>query len=803
MNGKIVIIFFMALFCLSSIPYFSNTVSALSITYSFGFEGTAAGINITSGSPSDNIFTSKLKGSWITAYFSTSSAGVRSGTRSFIINYGSTIYGWFNASYSKSTYITNFSMYLLTGNNVQNFHFYFYNYTLGVGSPIIRIVVNSGSPLGVVYYNEVGSQVSIGNMYVVTYTKIGFDITDALGNVDYQVGSTVVGGVAKNPTAIIDGYRIDRIYIQVSGQTAMTAYIDDLNYTVSDSYVSGSGGSDCGIDLNDYSKIGIDNTPNGLNVAGYQLMKIYNVYTTGTLKAVSICVLPEQYEDDNNTNNYTCAILGYPEQSADCFYKDGFNYRLVWECNIDLGEEIPNQQNGYILYAQFFHRKLLDDFPYCYWLPCISSSSTTDLDNDGDVYFKYGNTDGVPQSTWLYDLGVSFYLTKESTLPDTDLPDSLGLHNWVSKNTTGYLYEIGQPEGIVCSYILGNSAYSYFLDVNLNGSLFKRYSNLDFPAGVIGFIPLENGRYDFKLYNYHYVYNVTAYVSGSLPSDFFLSTDPLFTQPYESYNIYYKYYHPQEYDGLIGIFENKEESSNFSEAHTTYGFPNNKSNTIPHDSVSLTNEYLTLFVDKSPFNPVYHTTHYINNPSVVGSWDLYLSRADLEISRGNPENLNVSIGGFHPFLASDIGIYIDGVKRYDVREQQVFAISFIPHDNFNKVYNISLVVRQNDGLTVLKTVFFTVHIKEDEGGGVTPTALLPAPFSYIAGAIVTLMFVIAPSVFIGKIGIENDMMKFVPVFSGMLGFILCCLVGFFPWYAIFGLVLILVLIITIMWQKNK
>lgn len=795
MKGKILIIFFVALFCLSSIPYLNNTVSALSITYSFGFEDTVAGNPITEGLPvgSDNIFTSDRVGAE-GVDFATSSSGSRSGSRCFYVD---TAEGYFNATYSTSNYLTNFSFYIYPIGGSGAGYLRFGNRTFGYTDPIIKLQFSSWE---LDYLNENNDVVKIGDIKASRYSYISFNIDNSNGDVSYTLDLNVTSGVARKPAYISSGYRIDMIWF---GYLAHAFKIDDLNYTLSDSYTSGGSGGECGYDLNDYSKIGVDNTPSSLTVSGYQMMKIYNVLTTGTLKGVSLCVAPEQYEDDSNVDNYTVKILGYDEQSADCFYNDGFNYRLFWSCDIDLGEEIPNQQNGYILYAQFFHRKLLSGFYNTYWLPCIGSSPTVDLDNDGDIYFKYGNTDGVPQSTYNYDLGVSFYLTKESTLPNIDTTDSLGLHNWISKNTTGYLYELGQPEGIVCSYILGDSAYTYKIEVYHNSTLFKTYNNLNFPAGINGFIPILTGIYTFKLYSFHYVYNVTAYVSGSLPSDFFLATEPLFTKPYEAYNIYYKFYHLQGYDGQIGIFNDNSLSNDLSEAYTTFGFPNNQSGTIPYDSTSLTNEYLTLFVDNSPFNAVYHTTHYINNPSIVGTWDLSLSRDTLQISRGNPENLNVSINGFHPFLATDTGIYIDGIKRYDLRETQVFSVYFTPHDSFSHRYNISLETRQDNGMVILKTVFLTVTI-EDGGEPVNPVVdLLPPPFSYIAGAIITLMFTIAPVVLIGKLGVENSIMQYIPIFTGLVGFILSCLVGFFPWYAIFGLVLILVLVIVVMWQRNK
>jgi hypothetical protein len=58
---------------------------------------------------------------------------------------------------------------------------------------------------------------------------------------------------------------------------------------------------------------------------------------------------------------------------------------------------------------------------------------------------------------------------------------------------------------------------------------------------------------------------------------------------------------------------------------------------------------------------------------------------------------------------------------------------------------------------------------------------------------------------LGKIGISgSESLKYVPIFSGTMGFILSCLIGFFPWYSIFALLFVLILIIVVLYlSKNK
>lgn len=80
---------------------------------------------------------------------------------------------------------------------------------------------------------------------------------------------------------------------------------------------------------------------------------------------------------------------------------------------------------------------------------------------------------------------------------------------------------------------------------------------------------------------------------------------------------------------------------------------------------------------------------------------------------------------------------------------------------------------------------------------------ISAPFTYIAGTILTLFCLILPALLIRKANIQSEILKYVPLFSGIFGFILSCMMGFFPWYAIFGLILVLVIVLAVIYQSKK
>lgn len=822
MKGKILITFFVALFLLTIIPY--DSVKAVSTTTEIDFELPYGVKNTQFDDGFLKTTRSKYGG---TKDFNVTDVNPRSGVLGFHVSAPTsftTCYtlGWFNFTYSKSLFMTNIKMgfghvtasapgyyqYVVFYNRTTHGNLISSNPPVLVNAQLYAMAYFCITSSGANYYLQTKTgQQKINNSQ---HEFIEIEITNNNGyQIDYYtnyLGTRISMGAEHTPynsTSFINDCRIDSciIFSGVPGATGCSVYYDDLNFTTSTSYTSGVVTS-CGYNLGAYQKIGIDNTPNTADISSYQLMKIYNVFTSGTLNGVSLCVSPSQYAYDSNLNNYTCTLLGFDLGGADCFDIDGFMYRLFWSANINLGAYTSeNQQSGYLLYAQFFHTKKL--WGNTYWQVCIGSQDS-DLDSDGNTYFKYGSTTGVPQTRLERDLGVSFYVTGALHNATYGYNDRLGLHNYVGSNSTGFQYTLGQPEGIVCSYLLDSGAYSYKLEIQRNGTLVKTNFNLQYPSGVIGYIPTTIGRYTFKLYSYHYVYNITAYVSGTLPS-FFISTDPVITNPFQSYDIFYKFYHAQGLTGIIGIFHSQSDCNDFNKAFQHIDISNNVTSTVPYTSTATTNEFLTLFINSTQKSPIAYAIHVVRNPNVAENYIL-VSSENIEIVKGNPTALNVTIYGNHLFPLCDIGIYIDGALKKSVKYEQVFSYDYVPL--LGGEHNISLRVMMNGTLTTVSHCHLTVTIinpEEEEGGGGDLGGLLPPPYSYIMGAIITIALMILPSIALGKIGISgSETLKYVPIFSGTMGFILSCLIGFFPWYSIFALLFVLILIITVLYlSKNK
>lgn len=818
MNGnKIIAFVFLFTSMLILIP-FNEPVKALGYQNDITFEFPYGVKNLPY---SDGFLTTKKNNSFMgTARFSVNDTYVRSGSLNFkIVPLATTssgkVTGWFNFSYDKSMYMTGFNLWI--GNSTylsasgDGLYFIFYNETTqGVkmrtnptttmsSQSMVSFKIGYSTGAGP-YYIQFGGLQYKTNMSTKN-EQISCSITSPAG---YQTLSytaydgdkyTKTGFVPSNSSCFTANCRIDRMIV-VGWQGAVTAYLDDITFNISDSYASGYSGG-CGYDVSGYNKLGVDNTPYATDITGYQIMKIYDVHTTGYLKGVSLCITPAMYDYDSDLSHYTCKILGFPEETADCLYLDGYNYRLFWSCSVNIGVPIQDQTSGYLLYAQFFHRTKI--YGNVYWQVCIGNIGS-DLDSDGNTYFKYGNTNEVPQTKYNRDLGSAFYVQNAYPTESYTYTDGLGLQNYLSKNATGFLYPLGQPEGIVCSYLLGTSAYTYKLEIYRNNTasanLTKTYNSLPYPSGVVGYCPITIGKYIFKLYNYHYVANVTAWVSGSLNS-YFITTDPTITNTFESYNIYYKFFNSQGKTGLVGIFRLQLDSGFYDRNYQHITIGNNLTYSTAYSSTATDNEYLTLFINNTYKSAVAYCKHYIRNPNVGRNYILVTSK-NTEITTGNPEQRNVTIVGSHLYPACDVSVYINGVKFESVKENQVFTVHYIPTRGGN--FNASLRLKQvNDTIITLDYCHFTVTENNEGTGEGEP--LIEPPLSYIVGIFVILAFLLIPLSIAHKL--DSDILKFVSIATGIIGFIATILLGLLPAWTVAVFIALIVVISLFLYMSKK
>lgn len=805
MKGKIIIAFIITVFLLVLIPY-DTVLSSYTVT-TIGFEGYVA------GSPYDDGF---MKSDLVGAEhsnFAVSSTNPRTGTRCFRhYTVNSYLTGYWNLTYSSSSFLTNFSMWFRSSDS--NIYFFFYNNTLGITNGVaIKMIVTTAHYIR--YYNEVDAVQNIDTSFPdSTYVHIFWSINDTSGDVYYYGDNTGVLGVARNGSVIANGYKIDRIYFSASHTNTWTAY-DDLSFTISSSYTEGSTENlYCGNDVSDYIQIGdIFGTSDSDQVNSPELFEYHNVPRATQIKGVALKVNIDQYTDDSSTANYFLSVNGLSLGNPDCFSQasNGYDWILFWSCSVNINNETI---------AFVFNHTTPNSFGR-YWQVCVGNYGQ-DLDGDEDAEYYY--SDMFMDCGWQWfggiipwwvcsgyeanqvigkDLAMSFFITSLGTTEIFDYDDSLGLHGWDYRNATGYIYTLGKS--ITCSYTLGDNAYDYQISLYRNGTnvLTSGFpTDVYYPSGSVGYTPFTIGVYKFQLNSTHAVYNITAYVIGTLPN-FYIFTNPVITNQYSYYSVYYKYYHHQNYDGFSTMFKILDDFPDYYSNDFSVDIFNNVSSNFTYYSTSSSAEYWSLFANK--------TNNYVNvgnlhkhfiRLSGISKNTINVVPSSMTVSSDNLRNCNFTIFGQHTFIGTDVSIYVNNNFVSIVGDSQNYVKEYHP-SSFGS-YIVSLKINQNGTLVTLCNTSFVV-ISSDTPTSETETGILTAPYTYIAGAILTLLFIIIPAMAISKISsvVSSDMLKYVPVMSGIFGFIISCLVGFFPWYSIFGLILILVLVLAIMWQSNK
>jgi hypothetical protein len=817
MKNKIIILSLLLSFFMVMIPSFSDNVKATSINHIETFQGGIVGNDLLlNQSVNGEVYTHSFTHYTLFNKFYLRNVG-HSGTPVKSMGFAGANAGWINESYSKSSYITNFSFWFIRTGGATHQFFYFYNSTIMktkgitinatvpsgtfISNMICGITINQGNLL---YMGSGGSAVLLEASCIGTsWIKLGFEITDDLGSIKYyrETGTTYTNYALVsciNSTQINNNYRIDSMLIYSDD----TSYIDDLNYTMSGTY-SGGGVSGCGINLDGYDKLGIDNTPNTMDLNYPVFQKINYGLNYGYLAYITLCVNPSMYSIDPNPNNYTLTCMGFSLGGADCFDLDGYNYRLIWEANLDLGDRVEGIPSGKNIDCMFTHASKVGSVAY--WQVCIGSTVDTDLDSDGITSFKLWNSG---RTVIDYDVGVSFYFdpTTHYASADSIFTDSLGLHNGV-KNATGYVYNIDTPEGIICSYLLSQASSQYQCKIVVMKNTTTYYRNLTgltFPSGVKGVLPDTIGKYTFKLYNYHYIYNITAWVTG-VTSGFFISSDPTITNPYETYKIVYRYYHLLGTKGCIGVFDNITKRGSYVYAYSTYDVNANTSSYKLYPSTALSNEYLTLFVNISYKTPCAYAVHYINDNNILEN-NIYVSPFELGVNKGNPEGYSATIKGTHVFSGCRVSIFINGREMFSVKDEQTFTKTFTPPNPDS--YNISLRLYQNGSWVTLKYCqFIASDLGSEGGGGIIPSGWsIDPPFSYFIGVAIIIITTLSPLLVVKGVNRDFDLSsipQFLYLIMAIVGFVISIIIGFIPAWSILVLVTLGALIIVIMWIKGS
>lgn len=830
-NKNRMIVLFAAIMMFFMVVPVSN-VLALTVISSLDFEGLPAPGQWVGSNNGLTLTTTRKAGS-----FNLSSTTVKTGSRSFMMG-DTSARGWWNFSYNTGNYITNFSGWVYNNPGAINrFEMGFYNKTLGLSKNIdftlypsdeyakymIIFGYNVKGANSVSYINSVGASINIVTWSgVADWYQFYCSITSDVGDIDYNYRGAVQHGSACNMTSIYNDYRIDRMFVKfIVG--ASNQYFDDLNITISDSYVGG-GTSGC-LDTTGLTQVGHFGYCAG-DVQTSHVYKKYNIPVSTTISGIELQVSPDQFSEDPDLTHYELSISGLNIGNPICFNPESYYYALQWDASYTVTNDL--------LTFDFYHSQKTGNR---YWAIGESCSSTDDLDADGDISYQY--TDYTVSYEWKWILFMPFHVpvsTPYTLTRNRDLsmrwwcsgfpaqetynyPTTLGLHNYYSYNTTGYIYDVTLGyDTITGSYTLGTPALTYTLNLYHNNTKLYQYGfpmNCRYPGSGFGFAPNVIGKYRVQLNSTHALANVTAWVIGTFPP-YKISTNPTVTNQYENYNVDYLYYHPQGYAGGAAMDYFPNMLNKFTDCfYQRYPLTSNQSASFLYSTNSSIAEYWGLYAySNNLYSKLADTTHYIRIPSIFDN-DIHPLLPNLVITGNNQNNNQMVLQGTHIFPGSHVSVYVNGIFLGDVGDSQYFTISYTP----TKIgtFNATLVLFQNNSQVLIDYCSFTVSSSDTEpvpgGGGLgfDIRDFIPYPYDLFVCIGFIIFMVMLPTIIVVslqkkvtvQINIPPMVMTVASIMSGFLGFILTVMWGLLSWVWFFAFVFVLIIILAIVYLTGS
>lgn len=851
MKNKFIIIGLFLSFLMLTIP-FNNNVSASSIKISISFE---------SGVLNNDYTDAYLTTHQSTGTFKVAGSPIKSGVRSF--RFGGN--GYYNFSYSSSTYFTNMSFFLngwsyTSGTTTLNF----YNNTLTNSKPIIVLLFNSNGSVSYTDYAGVSKYFisSTHDYRTVNYNYFYFNIENNIGDCSYggTVGSWSVRkiGTVRNATAINLNFRIDRLYIATVVSQGM--YVDDLNITVSDSYVKAG--------EIPQENIFYVNVIDGMT--GEPILGVVNYCFVGPLMSGTYVL---DFQSDLWAGHY-CYESGVFRNPflLDVSFIEGSYHWLNVSCFITDGAIF----NNYSQKIPFHAGQTLNVVLYTYELG--------EWENE-NYFTSDGLTYGIRTDKFIYQYQEQVRIQiKMPTVEELQAKGKNINNYWVhGKNTSFLSGDIYNEQ----AFLFGSwQDIDSFTPIRPPTGIQEMRFGIDYKTTVFWFIPIWEWLCSVYI-------NIYDYATPYIPHGNITTITPLSPVVGETVTINFN----ANNNGNINIFNIGTQKIIYDEdfikpvgnGYITYSFSGIGYYRIQLKVWSGTSlhlndtHYLWVNGSGSDYENWGYKTEYltVEDNFLISGYDylviFYKSKInDTEIRVKSPS------GSYMPFgtTVSNItsGTYKvklpDWVRlgEYNITMNTSSGVLFetfkVVADEFNfaeftsNSYSlnstISFYLRHNkrckviilkdgvsygqdyffDNLTMpegtfnlVDKSFFTVGVwtlELWETNNRIPRKLLSsdttniyyeqvkqpkqtfdslltisAPFTYIAGTILTLFCLILPALLIRKANIQSEILKYVPLFSGIFGFILSCMLGFFPWYAIFGLILVLVIVLAVIYQSKK
>jgi len=798
MKGKMIIAFFVAMFLLSIIPYDSINVSAVSNSYSEMVDNPPYLANQQLDGR-HNIYSHTYCGN----SFSTI-ASPFSGTHSFSLGAGTSgNRGNFTFGGTKLIDFSFVFYFVFGGFTTGTTTTYYLNFknplNATIGSWYITLQsfgnaqINGGTPIphNTWYY----SKISINSM-----NQLHIEVQDHHKTTYYTHTNITLSDWVTNLSTIVCTSS------SIGQQRIDTMYIDNINFTLGD--YSGGGGSGGCIDTSgiDYYSKNIEVFDSYLDISSPFIEFTSHSSLSLTPEVFELWVGSALYEGDSDTSNYFLYINGISCGNPICFYLlSGQTYVLQW----DLSSISPISEE--VLIFELAHSITFDGTHY--WNIARATANLL-YGPPSPTMITYKNTgtngvlDGTPEysgSCWkLYFSAFGTPEDEENTDFDVGI-NLIGFNTHPTYNTPySFIYETIYFE------VFSNRTDNYY-HLNISKGAVTQGNEQGYPKDIYsyhvihGYTPTTEGNYTVSLCRDsnnvivdHKHFNITTktvdYAIWTFPNPSNTGVNHGVTVYISDDTVFQNYY----VSGVVD--EDLVNNFNSSDRKIIVGtLDGNKywSTSLITFAISGweywrlwgTNDNISFIPLTSPY------LHYVN--SLTQNNYIRTSLTNGEGYTG--ESFNVY--GLHSYILSQVSVYLDNKPIKDVSTNVSFLIPY----SFSNVGTHTFSLRVfNDGVwETVDSVVVSITIKPSGGGELG--GMLPPPYSYIMGAIITIVLMILPSIALGKIGISgSESLKYVPIFSGTTGFILSCLIGFFPWYSIFALLFVLILIIVALYlAKSK
>jgi hypothetical protein len=658
------------------------------------------------------------------------------------------------------------------------------------------------------YYNGVTTGI-LNTSYTgggINWQKIGWILCQN-GTIDYYYGTT---HIYDNPYHSSSLTGVKYVYFNNSAVTDGIIYwVDENKITYG---FSSSLSSAC--DLSAYSTLGSYPDVIVIPVGNVKLRENkYSNKFSGDIYGIDI-FCGSDFNSDWSTNWYL-SINGFTHLPT-CFYNYSFGSYTVNGIRYSFIDSPISVNDAYLAIESY--ADIINPYTGNYYRPLYSSDTTyrgtSDVDQDGISESKYGSASSsvngaydAPNTINYEFFYILYYIgSSGSPIENTTAYNFLNIYGErLTNSSTTKLFYVNDT--VFLSYGLSDITISNRINIKYSSSNITSQGyprSLFNPKGTLSFSPENVGNYTVYLYSnnimsiYKY-FNVilnpnaedNAYQIHSIPS---ISID------YESYTVKYRYYNVLGNYGYIGVFRYGYDTSNFSKNIYNRKIDVNYSGQFIYIPNELSfNNYWQLFVKVgSEYIPKGDThIHYIMQSDKTSVLNIdYGERYGRLPIVGNP----ITIYGSHPYVGSDIYIYVNNNQWKYAGNAQEYSQMYIPTKTGSLLFILGL--KLDNGTVIIldsKSIIISSNVTKLPSTGLEG---FPDYISWTIGLILTMLFFLIPLLVL-KNRTDSPIAMGVISFSGFFGLSLSVLFGLLPLWIIAFCFLVVILIIVFIWLSRK